>query len=88
MSGRAGRKEGLKAYCLLLSDKKPKDLDLSCNEYRTQIETCRRASLAKYFPGLIALLLLIHAFFTMMKTVFAVQSHDTSKNISGSFLNR
>lgn len=51
MTGRAGRKDGEKAYCLLLTDKKPRDADLSSNQYRTQTELCRRKSLAQYFPG-------------------------------------
>ena len=51
MTGRCGRKDGVKAICLLFIDIKPTDLEDFCNDYREQNEECRRSNLVKRFTG-------------------------------------
>ena len=69
MTGRAGRKNGTKAYCLLFTGQKARDIELSSNHYRMQTETCRRAELAQYFPGNLRILFV---FFCVRMSVYRV----------------
>ena len=51
MSGRAKRKQNMKAYCLLFTDKKPPHMEKCCDLYRKQNFSCQRMLLAGNFEG-------------------------------------
>ena len=51
MTGRCGRKYGVKAICLLFIDIKPRDLEDFCKGNREQNKECKRSNLVKRFTG-------------------------------------
>lgn len=53
MTGRAGRRDGLKAYSILFTNTKQRGLNSASNSnyYRIQTQECRRAVLSRYFEG-------------------------------------
>lgn len=50
ISGRAGRRDDVRAFSLLLSSKKARQIDRAAEMYRNNTTECRRTFLAKAFP--------------------------------------
>ncbi|KAL5252834.1 hypothetical protein ACHWQZ_G015565 [Mnemiopsis leidyi] len=50
-AGRAGRSDGFKAYCVVFTKSKTRDMDRLCDLYRNQKASCRRVILAGCFKG-------------------------------------
>lgn len=50
-AGRAGRRDNVRAYCILFTKKKTRGMEKCCELYRKQQDKCRRKLLSEYFNG-------------------------------------